>query len=252
MSVLLYEKKGRIVYLTMNRPESLNALSYELIGDLGKAWVRFRDDDDAWVAILTGAGRAFCAGLDLKERAKQTSFFTPGPQRREHSPATYAMWKPVIAAINGHCMAAGWVLAQECDIRIASESARFAMTEVKVGVPLMQACAVTRHMTLGRALELAFTGDTIDAAMAKELGFVNRVVPPDQLMDTATALAERICENAPLAVRASKELIYKSIYPAAHEIRDCYSIAAAALNSEDGLEGARAFSEGRKPEWKGK
>lgn len=254
MSVLLYEKKGNIVYLTMNRPESRNALNQELIGELGKAWVRFRDDDDAWVAIVTGAGRAFCAGLDLKERAKQTHFFKPGPYSREQYPiaATLNLWKPVIAAINGPAYAAGWAMAQECDIRIASEAARFAITEVGVGIPVLGLAAITRYMTLGQALEVVFTGDPIDAATAKEIGFVNRVVPPDQLMDAATAMAERICQNAPLAIRASKEMIYKSLYPAVHEIRDAYSMAIPALNSEDSLEGARAFSEGRKPEWKGK
>ena len=256
MSVLTYEKKGRIAYLTLNRPESRNALSYELMGELEKAWVDFRDDDDLWVAILTGAGKAFCAGLDLKERAAQGSFFKSEAETEAEgavmSPLALGVWKPIICAVNGYAYAGGWLLAQECDIRIAADTAQFAITEVKMGLPAIGIDSLPRYMPLGLALELLLTGEAISAQRALELGFVNRVVSLEELMSTATALAERICENAPLALRATKELVYKGFYPAIHERPEAFQIMAPALASEDLIEGARAFVERRPPVWKGR
>lgn len=252
MSVLIYEKKGRIAYLTLNRPESRNALSYELMGELEKAWIDFRDDDNLWVAILTGAGKAFCAGLDLKERAAQGSFFRPEGEGRGLMPLSLGIWKPIICAVNGPAYAAGWLLTQECDIRIAAETARFAITEVKMGMPAIGLESLPRYMPLGLALEILLTGDAISAQRACELGSVNRVVPPEELMPTATALAEHICENAPLALKITKELVYKSFYPAMHDRPEAWEIMGPAMSSEDILEGARAFIERRRPVWKGR
>ena len=252
MSVLLYEKKGRIAYLTLNRPEKRNALNYELLGELEKAWIDFRDDDDLWVAILTGAGATFCAGLDLKERAAQGSFAKPGDNLNPLCPGALKVWKPIIVAVNGPAYAAGWLLAMECDLRIASEYARFAITEVQVGLAAIGSAHLTRYIPTAIAMEMLLTGDPISAQRAYEIGFLNKVVSDEELMPAATALAERLCKNAPLAIRLTKEAAYGNIYPTEGESTASNTIMAASLTSEDIIEGMIAFSEKRPPVWKGK
>ena len=252
MSVLRYEKKGRIAYLTLNRPEKRNALSYELLGELEKAWIDFRDDDDLWVAVLTGAGTAFCAGLDLRERAAQGSFLRPGENRNALCPGLLKVWKPIIAAVNGPAYAGGWLLAMECDLRIASEDARFAITEVQIGAAAIGSTHLPRHIPAAIAMEMLFTGDPISAQRAYEVGFVNKVVPADEVMPAATALAERLCKNAPLAIRLTKEAAFRNIYPTDEEVTATDTLMAASLTSEDLMEGMIAFSQERPPVWKGK
>ena len=248
MSLVLYESKGHITYITINRPEKRNALNAPLFEELQKAWIRFRDDSDAWVAIITGAGQAFSVGLDLQEVARGERLDLP-----KCSPICQGVWKPTIAAMNGWAIAAGWYIALECDIRIASEDAQMALREVEWGLPSPGVDSLPRHVSLGLALELLFTANPLGAQRAYEMGLVNRVVPLDQLMPTATAMAERICENAPLAIRATKQMVYKSLWPALHEVQDLTtSIMAIARESEDIQEGPRAFAEKRKPQYKGK
>lgn len=249
MSVIIYEKKGRIAYITLNRPEKLNAMNAELRTELDKTWIDFRDDDELWVAVISGAGRAFCSGMDAVELASGKGF---RPGSSFDFPFSVGLWKPIICAIHGICYSGGVLLAMGCDIRIASEDAKFAVTEPRLGGPPLGINNVVRHMTLGRALELLLTCDPIDATRAREIGFVNRVVPKDDLMPTATALAEHICENAPLAVRAAKELVYRSLYPSPNEEPDMWNIVAPCIYSEDGMEGIRAFAEKRPPVWKAK
>lgn len=254
MSLLLYEKKGRIAYLTLNRPESRNALSYALMAEMERAWRDFRDDDEVWVAVITGTGAAFSAGLDLKERVAQGSFMTADEQTKTigMTPSALGIWKPIIAAVNGYAYAAGFVLAMDCDLRVASTEARFAITEVQRGLPALGLDHLARYMTMPLALEMLLTGEPITAQRAYEIGFVNQVVPPDELLPAATALAERIAQNAPLAVRTTKEALYRSQHPSAHELRDARTIMMPALSSEDTLEGMRSFLEKRPPQWKGK
>jgi enoyl-CoA hydratase/carnithine racemase len=252
MSVLRYEKKGRIAYLTLNRPDKRNALSYELLGELEKAWIDFRDDDGLWVAVLTGAGRTFCAGLDLRERAAQGSFIRAGENRNALCPGLLKVWKPIIAAVNGPAYAGGWLLAMECDLRIASEDARFAITEVQIGAPAIGSAHLPRYIPTAIAMEMLFTGDPLSAQRAYEVGFVNKVVPADELMPAATALAERLCRNAPLAIRLTKEAAFRYIYPSDEEAAASDTIMSAALTSEDLMEGAIAYAQNRPPVWKGR
>ena len=246
MPSVLYERKDHIAYITMNRPEKRNALNPTLFDELQEAWIKFRDDDDAWVAIITGAGKAFSVGLDLVEVARGGRL-----ELSKSSALCQGIWKPTIAAMNGWAIAAGWYIALECDIRIASEDAQMALREVEWGISATGVDSLPRHVSLGLALELLFTADPLGAQRAYEMGLVNRVVPLDQLMPTATAVAERICENAPLAIRASKEMVYKSLWPAMHEVTDmARSITVAPAQSEDAREGPRAFAEKRKPQYK--
>ena len=248
MDLVLYERKGHITYITMNRPEKRNALNGPLFDGLQEAWIRFRDDDDAWIAIVTGAGKDFSVGLDLMEVAKGGRL-----ELSKSSALCQGVWKPTIAAMDGWAIAAGWYIALECDIRIASEGAQMALREVEWGIPASGVDTLPRHVSLGLALELLFTADPMGAQRAYEMGLVNKVVPAEQLMPTATAMAERICEHAPLAIRVTKQWLYKSLWPAIHEVVDLSrSIGAIMTESEDAKEGGRAFVEKRKPQYKGR
>ncbi|KQC09726.1 MAG: hypothetical protein APR62_13570 [Smithella sp. SDB] len=262
MPLVLYEKKDRIAYITLNRPEKLNALSPELISELAKIWVTFRDDDEAWVSIFTGAGKAFCSGVDIasdvemltllggKPPARVMSWMKEAPAWRA-SPTTYGISKPIIAAINGHCLGGGLWLALESDIRIASEVAQFGVPEPKLGMPASFTALFRHYVPPGIASEMLITCDRINAQRAYEVGLVNRVVSSEHLIQNAIEMAQRICQNSPLAIRAVKELILKS--------KDMNRTDAMALTdqvmhnllgSADIMEGFLAFVEKRKPVWK--
>jgi len=260
--VLLYEKKfdGRVVVMTMNRPEARNALNGELSYALNEGWVRFRDDDEAWVAILTGAGEvAFSAGADLKEvsriRTGQQKV-TLQPPSRPSGPLCESinLWKPTIAAINGYAIAAGWSLAQQCDIRIAAEHAELGIAEARWNMPAPWIHTLPRELLLGHALEIVLWGDRrITAQRAYEIGFVNRVVPQDRLMEEALEWAERMLYLAPKAVRNFKQILYRSY--------SMSTVEAAAFSTaleqnlagmQDSIEGPLAFSQKRKPSFKNK
>lgn len=255
--VLLYEKRGKILYLTLNRPERLNALSGELFDALAKAWGRFNEDDDAWVAVLTGTGdRAFSAGADLKQAAERFSGERK-PGRTAPLPTLgdgLECWKPVIAAINGYCVAGGWMLAQRCDVRIAAEHAEFGIAEARWNLPAWWIADLTRIIGLGHALEIALWGDRrISAQRAYEIGFVNKVVPKERLMAEASEWAERMLDLAPLCVRNLKQILYRSFNLSSPEAMALgRAIEQNLMTSEDIKEGARAFADGRKPTYKGR
>lgn len=261
MSFVIYEKKDRIAYITLNRPEKLNALGPEMVSELVDVWVDFRDDDNLWVAIITGKGKAFCAGADIRAMDEAGYSALVG---REHSscistspallstPAKYGVWKPIIAALNGYVLGAGLWLATVCDLRIAAADAEFGLPEPRAGVPTTVAAPLVRYfLPRGIAYELLLVGDKINAQRAYEAGIINKVVPSGELMTAATALAEKICENSPLAVRAMKEVMERGKdmdYEGGLTLTE--HVFAVATNSEDRKEGFRAFKEKRKPEWK--
>jgi E-phenylitaconyl-CoA hydratase len=260
MPAFIYEKRGRVAYMTLNRPEMHNAMNAEAWAELVAAWKDFRDDSRIWAAIITGAGKkAFCAGNDLKELAEWLSH---PPDKRVGQPVPESspmrgmpVWKPVIAAINGICTGTGLELAMACDIRIASDTARLGLAEVRQGVIPGNSGTqkIIRLMPFGRALELLFTGDFMDAQEALRCGLVNRVVPLDSLMSEAGSLAERICQNGPMAVGAVKELAYRGIDMNLSEgLRLETEMSGWIALTEDAKEGSRAFVEKRKPVWKGR
>jgi len=261
MRFVLYEKKGKIAYITLNRPEKLNAINPEFLRELIGVWVDFRDDDSLWVAVISGKGKAFCTGADvvgLGEDAFSTlgrerpSFISTSPALQA-TPTRYGIWKPIIAALHGYVIGAGLWMALGCDIRIAAKDAVFVLPEPKFGLPTTIAALIHYFLPRGIAYEMLLVGDKVDARRAYEVGLVNRLVPNEELMDAATALANRICENAPLAVRAMKEVLERGKdmdYEGALALTEY--VFAAAINSEDLKEGYKAFKERRKPEWKGR
>lgn len=256
MDSVIYEIKDKIAYVTINRPQALNACDQPTYNRLAEVWRDFRDNDDAWIAILTGMGeRAFCAGSDIKLNfgGKPRSSEAFDPQRNGDLTRGLEIWKPIIAAINGHCNGGGLEMALACDIRVASENAQFGLGEVKLG--LLPGGGGTqrlpRAVSLCNALWLLYTGDRIDAQEAYRIGLVNKVVPLPELMTNAKAMAQKILESGPLAVRAIKQAAIKGLsMPLEDGLRIEQHLFRMLRNTEDSKEGTRAFAEKRKPEWK--
>lgn len=257
MPPVLYEQKDKIVTITLNRPEAMNSIDPETQEELVRAWTRFRDDDSAWVAILTGAGdKAFSAGADLKKMIPRA--FAAGLRRdRELGLGGITrgleIWKPMIAAVNGHCLAGGLELALACDLRLASPNATFGLTEVRWAI--MPGAGGTqrlpRAVPLARAMEMILMAQTIDAAEAYRLGLVNKVVPLPELMPAAREWAQALCERGPLAVRAAKEAVIRGLtMPMADGLRLEAFLSGTLRGTEDAVEGPKAFAEKRKPEFK--
>lgn len=259
-----YETSGRIAVITLDRPEVHNALDRATSAELVDAWVRFRDDPDSWVAIVTGAGeRAFCSGADLRDLGEFYRATTPQERRErlEREPGLGGITrnlfipKPIIAAINGYCLAGGLELALACDLRVAAENATFGLTEVRWGIipGAGGTQRLPRMIPVGVALEMILTAQPIQAAEALRVGLVNRVVPLDRLMPEAMALAERICANGPLAVRAAKEAVWRGLsLPLEEGLRLEGYLGEPLRQTEDAAEALRAFAEKRAPQFKGR
>jgi enoyl-CoA hydratase/carnithine racemase len=252
-AVLFDAREDGIAIITLNRPDSRNALGKEIREGLFDAWDRFERDPALRVAILTGAGdKAFCAGGDLKEMTETRMTVPP----RDMFPVpgdTVELTKPTIAAVNGAAFAGGWMIAQACDLCVASTSAKFAITEVKVGRSSPWAAPLIHMIPQRIMMEIILTGKPITAQRAYEIGLVNRLAEPVKLMDTALALASEILDGAPLSVRAGRETVMLStemgrsvaLKAARHASEYCYM-------SEDAQEGPKAFAEKRRPQWQGR
>jgi enoyl-CoA hydratase/carnithine racemase len=252
-----YEQDGHIVTITYNRPESLNAVNGEMRRGLNDAFSRFRDDTDAWVAIVTGAGRAFCSGGDMKDGAGAVGEFAGTFWEKPTINSFESGWeifKPVIAAVNGYCLGYGLTLVTWCDFVIASERAEFGFPEVTIGQPtIVGAIRMPQRINWQYAMELLLTGERVDAARAKEIGLAGWVVPHDDLMDEARALAARLVKAAPIAQRATKEVAVRTQTMSTVEaIRFGETMRKVANTAEDASELMRARQEGRPPEWKGR
>lgn len=254
---LLFEVQDHVAYITFNRPDAMNAMDAATYAELSEAWIEVRDNPEIWVAIITGQGRAFTAGADLKSRigAKSEAWEFWQTQAEQLLNRGLEVWKPVIAAVNGYCLAGGMTLLFGTDIRIAADTAVFGISEVKRGILPGNGGTqrAVRQMPYPLAMEMILIGDTIDAHEAYRLGLVNKVVPLAQLMETAEAYARRICENPPLAVRAIKELAVRSQYMHIQDgLRLEAAIGRALGTTEDAAEGRRAFAEKRKAVFQGR
>lgn len=257
MSIDLDVLEGGIAVITINRPEKRNALDAEHYQALSEAWTRVRDDDAIRVAVVTGAGdKVFSAGADLKSwigRKVQMSEIWQ-TQKGMLLNRGLEIWKPVIAAINGHCLAGGMTLMLATDLRVAAEHATFALSEVKRGI--IAANGGTRRLPQqlphAIAMEMLLIGDAIDAQTAARWGLVNRVVPADKVMETALDLARRIAANAPLAVQAAKELALRgSDQGLAAGLRFEQFVQHILQRTDDAAEGRQAFADKRAPRFTG-
>ncbi|WP_327100633.1 enoyl-CoA hydratase-related protein [Nocardia vinacea] len=251
---VLFDPRGDgIAVITLNRPETRNCLATDVRAGLAAAWDRFERDPALRIAILTGAGdQAFCAGGDLKEMV-ETGMRVPPRDMFALPYDTIELSKPTIAAVNGVAYAGGWMIAQACDLCVASTTARFAITEVKVGRSAPWAAPLIHMIPQRVMMEILLTGKPITAHRAYEIGLVNRLAEPSELLATALELAAEVLAGAPLSVRAARETVMLStemgrsaaLQAARHAAEYCY-------HSEDAQEGPRAFAEKRSPRWHGR
>ena len=257
---LLFDLADKVAVITLNRPAVRNALNRELSQVLMEALQRVHTDEDIRVAVLAGAGRTFCAGADLKERAQSgraadASVASVIEASRLVSFARLPMEKPLIAAIDGYCLAAGFELALICDLRLCTPEARFGLPEITRGFfpggggPQRLMRAVPQAV----AMEMILTGDPIDAATALRVGLVSRVLPEDELLPTARQIAQRIASHAPLAVKAVKEVAQTALDETLEQsLRFGSALRWIIGQTEDAREGPRAFAERREPRYQGR
>jgi E-phenylitaconyl-CoA hydratase len=257
---LLFDLADKVAVITLNRPAVRNALNRELSQGLMEALQRVRTDEDIRVAVLAGAGRTFCAGADLKERAQSgraadASVASVIETSRTASFVRLPMEKPLIAAIDGYCLAAGFELALTCDIRICTPEARFGLPEITRGFfpggggPQRLMRAVPQAV----AMEMLLTGDPIDAATALRVGLVSRIVSENELLPTARQIAQRIASHAPLAVKAVKEVAQSALDETLEQsLRFGSTLRWIIGQTEDAREGPRAFAERREPHYQGR
>lgn len=250
------EKDGKLWVITLNRPERMNALHSPAHFELEEIFNEFSTDPDAWVAIITGSGeRAFCAGNDLRYQAEGGKL-ERNPMGFAGLTSRFDLKKPIIAAVNGVAMGGGFEIALACDLIIASENARFALPEPKVGLAALAGGMhrLPRQIGMKRAMGMMLTGRTVEAQEGLSLGFVNEVVAHQDLMESAKKWAESIMECSPTSVRTTKDVAMSGLSHASVEIamEQKYDSVLDLFKGEDFVEGPLAFSEKRKPNWTGK
>lgn len=264
---LLYEKRGYIAYLTINRPEVHNSVDPETAVELASAWQAYKEDEELRCAIITGAGdKSFCSGMDLARLIPLSTGGRTPETEADHAVLNdprileaamlrnFELYKPVIAAINGYAIAGGMELIQSTDIRIASESAQFGLQEVKWALFPLGGSTVrlSRQVPFCKAMEILLTGDLFDAQEALRIGFVNRVVPMNKVMEEAEKVALRIIKNGPLSVTAIKKSVIQNIGLTIKEgLEREKMFAEPVIKSKDAREGPRAFKEKREPKYIG-
>jgi E-phenylitaconyl-CoA hydratase len=258
MTIDLTVRDG-IAEIVLNRPEALNAIDPDMRALLREVWTRVHEDDGIRVAIVTGAGeRAFCVGSDLKKTPPPPESYAQrafGQAQSDHLLATLRTDKPLIAAINGLAVGGGMEIALACDLRIASQTASFGLSEVRVGsIPGAGGTQrLPRMIGSATAMQMLLTGDRIDAAEAHRVGLVSELCPPDRLLPRAWEIAARIASNAPLAVRAVKRLVHEGAdMPLETGLRVENYVWGLIRDTEDRLEGRTAFQEKRPPEYRGR
>jgi enoyl-CoA hydratase/carnithine racemase len=257
---VIYEKKDNVAWITLNNPERYNALDYEMRKELKEALEDAGKDGDIRAVVIRGSGKAFSAGADIRAFLEWTPLkvmevFKEVGTSFVISRIIREMPKPVIAVVHGYCLGGGFELTQACDIVIASEDAVFGQPEINVGVIPGGGGTQRLPRLIGekKAKELIFTGDRVSAREMADLGLVNRVVPPDKLIDTVNELLEKIKSKSPVMIAAAKESINASMEMSLTEgLKYEAQIFANLFSTEDQKEGAKAFLEKRKPEWKGR
>lgn len=260
----LYEANDGIAVITLNRPDALNAVNADLSSAVGEGIERAAADPAVRVVVITGTGRAFCAGADLKALARKESVDAHGhPEWGFAGIVQHWIDKPIVAAVNGFAMGGGTEIVMACDLVVAAEDAAFGLPEVKRGLIAAAGGVIRlqRQVPIRRALELALTGDPVGAATAAEWGLVNRVVPAERVLETALELAGRIAANAPLSLAHTKRTIHRAFasgsdWDPAWTGEDPWQVNAEAMrvvfDSHDAIEGPRAFAEKREPQWEGR
>ena len=252
-----YKLEGRIATITLNRPEAYNSIDIRTLKELHDALITFRDNEEAWVGIITGAGdKAFCSGADITEMLPFLKANANKPWEIPQTPlGDMELYKPLIGAINGIAFGGGFEIALICDIRIAAEHARFGCPEVNLGI--MPGWGATQRLPRiiprSKATELVFSGKPINAQEAYRIGLVNEVVPKTELMARAQKWAEDLCQVSPLGVRAAKEAMIRGYsLPLDDGIMLENALFSYLLGTEDFVEGRDAFLNKRKPQFKGK
>lgn len=245
----------RVLTVTIDRPKRLNALHPAAHEELTEVFDEFSNNDELWVAVITGEGRAFCAGNDLREQAEFGAIWFP-EKGFGGLTARFDLAKPIIAAVNGPAMGGGFEIALACDLIIASDKAIFALPEPRLGLAALAGGLerLPRQIGIKHALGMILTGRTVTAAEGAEMGFVNEVAPHEDLMTVVSEWVDQILECAPLSIRASKDVVYKSmsVESLKESMATRYESVERLIQSEDFKEGPRAFAAKRTPKWQGR